>query len=230
MSIKLTPVKCPQCGAMLPVEEGRFQMYCSYCGTKIIITNENEYFYHNIDEAAVQKAEAERLIRLKELELEENKTKGSEKIQNILLVIWISISLIIIILGIGIMFFGGGSGPLYGFCFLFYVGAPIIGGGGYLIFKVLPEKENNKKLIRMGGVRLPNSIFPYSDTSYEVVQMALRNAGFNNVTCISLHDVMIGILQKPGIVESISVDGKMVTSGGKVFMPDVPIIITYHGR
>ncbi|ETP70961.1 hypothetical protein UYO_3096 [Lachnospiraceae bacterium JC7] len=84
--------------------------------------------------------------------------------------------------------------------------------------------------MRIGGVRLPNSIFPYSDTSYEIVQMALRNAGFNNVTCISLHDVMIGILQKPGIVESISVDGKMVTSGGKVYMPDVPIIISYHGR
>ena len=40
--------------------------------------------------------------------------------------------------------------------------------------------------------------------------------------------VMVNYLT--GIVESISVDGKMVTSGGKVFMPDVPIIITYHGR
>ena len=110
------------------------------------------------------------------------------------------------------------------------VGGPIIGGGGTLIFKILPEKENNKRLMRIGGVRLLGSIFSYSDTSYEIVQMALRNAGFNNVTCISLHDVMIGILQKPGIVQSISVDGKMVTSGGKVYMPDVPIIITYHGR
>ena len=30
MAIKFTSVKCPECGAALPIEEGRKQMSCSY--------------------------------------------------------------------------------------------------------------------------------------------------------------------------------------------------------
>jgi len=34
MSVELISVKCPECGASLDIEEGRRQMFCSYCGAK----------------------------------------------------------------------------------------------------------------------------------------------------------------------------------------------------
>ena len=75
MAIKFIPVKCPECGAALNVEEGRQQIFCSYCGTKILIHNENEYIYHRIDEADIKQAETEAMLRLKEMELEEKENK-----------------------------------------------------------------------------------------------------------------------------------------------------------
>ena len=54
MSVNFTSVKCPECGASLPIEEGRTQVFCSYCGTKVIVTNDNEYIYRHIDEAGVK--------------------------------------------------------------------------------------------------------------------------------------------------------------------------------
>lgn len=31
-------------------------------------------------------------------------------------------------------------------------------------------------------------------------------------------------------IDKITINGKAITSGGKIYMPDVPIVITYHGR
>lgn len=230
MAITLNSVKCPECGATLPIEEGRTQVFCSYCGAKVIITNENEHIYRHIDEAGVKQAETDRMIRLRELELEEAQASRNEKLRSTLMKIWIPASVIIVVLGIGIMFFGGDMGPIYGFDFLAFVGGPIVGGGAALIFKVLPEKEADKAMMRNGGIRLPKNIFPYSEQNYETVRSALQSAGFRNITCVNMHDLTLGLLQKPGKVDSISVNGEKIMSGGKVYLPDVPISITYHGK
>lgn len=79
MSVKFSSVKCPECGANLPIEEGRERMFCSYCGAQIIMTNENEHTYRHVDEAEVKRAETEQLIHLKELELEEKERERSRK-------------------------------------------------------------------------------------------------------------------------------------------------------
>jgi hypothetical protein len=44
-----------------------------------------------------------------------------------------------------------------------------------------------------------------------------------------MHDLILGIRQKPGLVESISVNGKRISSGGEIYLRDTPIVITYHG-
>ena len=79
MAVKFSSVKCPECGADLPIEEGRMRMYCSYCGTQIIMTNENEHVYRHVDEADMKRAETEQLILLKKLELKEKKDERSRK-------------------------------------------------------------------------------------------------------------------------------------------------------
>lgn len=69
MAINFVSVKCPECGAQLNVEEGRPMTFCQYCGTKVLINNENEFIYRTIDEAAIKQAEVEKM----KLEIEEKK-------------------------------------------------------------------------------------------------------------------------------------------------------------
>lgn len=228
MAIEFISIKCPECFAPLEIEEGRQQIFCSYCGTKVLIQNDNEYIYRHIDEAKIKKVENDSAIRLKELEMEETRYNQNSKIHNIITKIWLVVSLVLIIIAVGIMFFSK-YGSLYGFSFLFYVCGPIIGGGAHLVFNVIPDKENNQVMLQKGGIRLPKDIFPYSEKNYETVYTYLKNAGFQNVTCVNMRDLTFGIFQKPGKIESISINGETVRSGGKAYLPDVPIIITYHG-
>lgn len=79
MSVKFVAIKCPECGAILNIEEGRSQAFCSYCGTKVIVHNDNEQIYRHIDEAGIKQAETEKLVRLKELEYAEEARERERK-------------------------------------------------------------------------------------------------------------------------------------------------------
>ena len=83
MAVKLISVKCPECGANLNIEEDREQAFCTYCGTKILLHNENEHIYRRIDEAGIKQAETERIIRLREIELAEKKYTDAKKRERI---------------------------------------------------------------------------------------------------------------------------------------------------
>ena len=45
-----------------------------------------------------------------------------------------------------------------------------------------------------------------------------------------MHDLTFGIITKPGKIETIHVDNKEIFFGGKYYMPNVPIVIKYHGK
>lgn len=82
MPISFIKLECPTCGASLSVEEGHKQIFCSYCGTKILTNNENEFIIRHIDEADVKRAEYEHVVKLKELELEERRLSENKKALN----------------------------------------------------------------------------------------------------------------------------------------------------
>ena len=224
MAITINSIKCPECGASLPIEEGRTQLFCSYCGAKVVVTNENEYIYRHIDEAELKQAE----VRMRELEIEQEHSAQGNNLKKVLTKIWLVLSVIII--GICIIKWAFQDDFADAFLMLFYLGGPVIGGGAYLLFKLMPEKENDKVLLKSGGIKFPKGLEPFTEQYYEVVQAALTNAGFTNVTGINLHDVTFGILQKPGKIQDIKVNGTTITSGGRVYMPNVPVVITYHGK
>lgn len=86
MAITIKTIKCPECGASLDIEEGRNQCFCTYCGCKIALSNENEYIYRHIDEAEVKFAEAEakhaeteQILKLKQVELEKQKYEDKQR-------------------------------------------------------------------------------------------------------------------------------------------------------
>lgn len=72
MAIQMIRLKCPACGANLEIESDRKTAFCTYCGEKILVHNDNEYTYRHIDEARLRE------IELEERELEE-KIKDKEK-------------------------------------------------------------------------------------------------------------------------------------------------------
>lgn len=66
MSINVNKIQCPNCGANLNVSEKRDVLFCEYCGSKLILTDENHYkldvnythTYREIDEARIAEARA----------------------------------------------------------------------------------------------------------------------------------------------------------------------------
>lgn len=85
MAVKFISIMCPECGADLPIEEGRKMIFCSYCGKPIALAN-NEYRYevthHHVDDAKIMRAatsrakmEAEWEYKLKKLEIREREAK-----------------------------------------------------------------------------------------------------------------------------------------------------------
>ncbi len=79
MAIQFVSVKCPECNAVLSIEKDRNMAFCSYCGAKIMLNNENEHVYREIDEARIREAELEQMVRLKELEIEEKDRDRTRK-------------------------------------------------------------------------------------------------------------------------------------------------------
>ena len=81
-TVKLT---CQSCGANLEVKEN--VAFCPYCGTTLLLDDENRTTTHNYnithikrDEARIRENERKETIRLQELEYEERKEKRNLKI------------------------------------------------------------------------------------------------------------------------------------------------------
>lgn len=79
MAIKLISIRCPECGASLDIEEGRKQVFCSYCGAKILVQNENEYVLRYVDDAELKQTEADLMVKMKQLDISEKKRLAEEK-------------------------------------------------------------------------------------------------------------------------------------------------------
>lgn len=195
MAVKLTSVKCPECGANLPIEEGRERLFCSYCGTPVIVTNENEKIVRHIDEAKIKRAETDRVIKYGQLELEKKRIERElddacfmRKLQSLLVKIWIALVLIIFCICLWFMLRGKGRGLFDASIFIGYVGAPIVAGGGFLIFKVLPDRMARRQLISQGGIYFPKSLEPFDGQDFRHMNRVLKSSGFKNVECINKHE------------------------------------------
>lgn len=84
--MKVIPMKCPECGATIQVEEGRNKCFCTYCGTQLYFDDEvkrevHEHIHHEIDEAEIRKAEAYEEIEKQRLEKEAELKKHEMDIQ-----------------------------------------------------------------------------------------------------------------------------------------------------
>lgn len=219
MAVKFISVKCPDCGASLDIEEGRAQVFCTYCGAKVLINNENEYVYRHIDEAGIKHAETERIVELKRMELAEKKRIANEKRKSTKIKLSVLLGILAIVtLGIGFTVDGA-----FGISIVGEVAAFI------LMFMWLGDKNKDDDDDDYDGkVKVPSGISDYEKKNYVAIEAMFKSAGFADVKCVPLNDLTTGFIKKPDMVESITINGHEITSGGKKFSPNASVVISYH--
>lgn len=141
---------CPKCGAHLSVESSREILFCEYCGTKILLNDENTFTIRKIDEAKIRQAEADQLVQLKKLELEQKKAENDLK----KLKFKIIISLILAAVGVILMVIGDLAGSGSNLSDLSFIGFfPLLAVLYIWVFDAVSAAEKNKS--KDDGDRLP---------------------------------------------------------------------------
>lgn len=220
MAINIMAVKCPQCNADLQIPEGKMRVSCPYCGADVAAVNENEYIYRHIDEADVKRAETDFQFHMKQLEMEKLKQESAEREKQLRTKIYIILGAIALV-GLGL----GSAADIHAFNAIGCVSLVAL----VVYWKVnKAEKEEAGALDGVKKIRVPHAVSGYEDKSYTVIESIFTSAGFTNVRCIPLNDLTLGLLKKPGLVDSIVIDGHEITMGGRKFSPDAAVIISYH--
>ena len=80
-----------------------------------------------------------------------------------------------------------------------------------------------------GKAKIPISISAGTTDNVMKVRQKLLNAGFTNIKCNPLNDLMAGGVHQPGEVSQIFIEGKEISSSFKrKYDTNVPIIILFH--
>lgn len=98
--MKIVKLTCPDCGANIDADEK--MIFCSYCGAKLFIDNEEMNININKrDEASIRENERKERVRLRELENEENQKIREHKEWKWFWIGWA----VFMIISFGILFF-----------------------------------------------------------------------------------------------------------------------------
>ncbi len=221
MAISLVSVKCPQCGAALSVDSTREFSFCDYCGTKVLIKNENEYIYRTIDEAGIQQAETDRIVKLRQLDMEERSNFSRKK----LIVAWIAATAILIFIGI-IGYSINNAGMMMCMLFAMCVGT----WGGTELFVGKNKKKKASFIAGSNEVIISVAMTDCCEKNFNSVVLLFKGAGFTNVTAVPLNDLSIFNQKKNGQVEEVTINGNDEFEEGDIFPKNSIVLITYHSR
>lgn len=217
--------KCPGCGAELNIDDNnRDFAFCQYCGAKIML-DDYRSTQRIVDEARIKEDETKRMVRMRELDMEEQslrKIEEENKKRNRTNLIIYAISFLFIVVGLIITVNGSGGGILGIF----------VGG---IIAKINYEKSckyrnkiNEMEMVRSGMIKFTTREEDHDGKNYQDVQSAIKKMGFKNITVINMYDLTLGLLSKPGTVDSILIDGKSPDKG-EWYNPRAHVEIYYHG-
>lgn len=77
--MKVYSIKCPDCNAVLEIEEGREYCFCNYCGAKIFLDDERTKRIRITDDAKIKYIESRERIRLAEMQAKERAEKERQE-------------------------------------------------------------------------------------------------------------------------------------------------------
>lgn len=218
MAIQFISVKCPDCGAELSIDNSREFAFCSYCGAKVMVHNDNEHIYRNIDEARIKEAETDRIVKLRQLDMEE-KSSFSRKS---MIIAWAVSTGVLLLLGI-IGFTVDNMGM--GMCMMF---AMLVGMSGFLFLD--NGKKKPKVVVGTNQAMITGAMVDAVEKNYNNAVLLFKGAGFTNVTPVPLNDLGMFNQRKNGQVETITINGNEEFEEGDVFPKNANILITYHSK
>lgn len=222
-------LKCTDCGASFPIQDdNREFIFCEYCGTKLIYDVQHNT-HHTGDEVKIKQIEADKAVKLKQLELLEKHQMERKRIKKIKVKISFGLAFV------GLFFFLVGIFLHLGFekkILLITIGLIAFFA---IIFVWGPEinsdKDSNTDLLLLTGkIKVPNEIAGYKSMDYHAILNYFSGAGFVNIRVIPLYDVHLGIFKRVNGVEMILINGEMVIFGGGLYPPSAKIEIYYHSR
>ena len=238
MAVKYVTVKCPECGANLPIEKGRQAIFCSYCGSQIMLVDENEYKYkyevthHHVDEAEIMRAEAE-LLRVKAesekvaayAKLKEKQAREDAKRATLNRDIRITAYFIALIFAvISVVRMSSGENSLDAVTGVAIAVVIVI----ITLSSADAERKRNKEIqmLRDGKIKLTGDAINWEDENVGRVRSKFESLGFQNIKTVNLKDLTFGILKKAGNVEYVSINGEKPCEGW--YNIDSKIVIKYH--
>lgn len=78
---KMIPLVCPNCGAKLDVKDGTQTCFCTYCGTKILISDDSNKTYTknvNINQTSYDRTEIEKIKLVHDLKIQDEKRETKQ--------------------------------------------------------------------------------------------------------------------------------------------------------
>lgn len=217
MTIQKITLECPACGAGLEVGADREFCICPYCDTKIKLHNENEHIYRNIDEAGMMQAETDRMIKLREIEIEAQE----KKMDNIKIAAIAVATGLLLILGI-IGYAVNNTGLMT--CMMFAMLLPMY---AFIHYRDKRDSYVAKTNARMGKVKLKDGE-SLKGKNVQYVQQMLQAAGFERIQLIPMNDLTNSLFIKPGRVKKVIIDGKEEFGTEEWFPKTAMVTVVYH--
>lgn len=211
--------KCPSCGAHISFDDSRDFGFCQYCGAKIML-DDFRSTYRIVDEARIHEAETDRLIRLKELELEEKDRERSRKSRRVAYII----ALLFVIAGLISCAINGAN--MIGMFLI--IGGALIAEFTFIAASDTKKKREGERKSREGMIKLNSAAFEYDGKNYRVIKEIYTQLGFKNVSVVNLRDLRLGLVKKSGVVEDVIIDDEVIDAN-KWYPPNAEVLITYHG-
>lgn len=209
--MKIVKMNCPNCGATLAFGDSISNVTCEHCGQTFTIDDKAS----EIDRISAAQTEASRRdveIERKriELQLEAEKRKNDENLRverrrtlrDHLPIMFLFGLVIILFLWLGIS-------------------SCIDTHKREVQLAALADKgiEN--------GVNVPDRESSYVGQNYQAVRMSFESAGFSNIECVPMGDLVTGLLNSDGEVASVVINGGSFEEGEQ-FEPDALVLISYH--
>ena len=189
---------CPNCRGKLVVDNDKGCYRCLHCGT--------EFRFKESDKVAAERIRSDANVRVEHDRNETYKTiqkmKGKveiEKSKHKITRLFIWAVIIIVLI--------------------------VSYAGWKLVHKInnYQEEQSHK-----GKIEITTTITNYKGTRFNDMEMYLRDAGFTDIEGIPLNDLTQKLVNKEGMIESISINGSKDFDQGEWFTPETPIKVSYH--
>lgn len=96
--VKMISLVCPNCGAKLDVKNGTQTCFCTYCGSKIVISDDNNKTYTknvNVNQTSYDRTEIEKIKLEHELKVQDEKREIKQSIIGLICLVIFYVFLVI---------------------------------------------------------------------------------------------------------------------------------------